>query len=60
MKKKIKISSTQQQVKRETAKAWYDRLQRSPSPYYNHAYNLKKQGFTYCEIMDYFTGMGYK
>lgn len=27
---KIKISSTQQQAKRETAKAWYDCLQRNP------------------------------
>lgn len=57
----MKTNSTQQQAKRETAKAWYDRLQRnSSSSYSNYAYILKKRGFTYCEIMDYFAGVGYK
>lgn len=55
-----KTNSAQQQVKRETAEDWYNRLQRDSSPHYSYAHSLKKRGFTYCEIMDYFTGVGYK
>lgn len=44
--------------KRRTAKAWYYRIQYSR--YGNLAYRLKKRGWTYCELMDYFSGVGMK
>lgn len=46
--------------KRIKAEAWFKSLVNSQSRYSAFAYDLKRHGFTYCEIMDYFAGKGYK
>ncbi len=51
------MRSTQQQQKRIKAEAWFKTLS---SRYSAFAYDLKRRGFTYCQIMDYFAGKGFK
>lgn len=54
------MRSTQQQQKRIKAEAWFKKIVDSTSPKAHYAYLLKQRGFTYCEIMDYFAGKGFK
>jgi hypothetical protein len=54
------MRSTQQQQKRIAAEVWFKSLVNSQSRYSAFAYDLKRRGFTYCQIMDYFAGKGFK
>ena len=54
------MRSTQQQQKRIKAETWFKTFVNSTSRYARNAYLLKQRGFTYCEIMDYFAGKGFK
>lgn len=46
--------------KRIKAEAWFKSLVNSQSRYAYYAHLLKQHGFTYCQIMDYFAGKGFK
>lgn len=54
------MRSTQEYQKRARAEAWYKAFVNSTSRYAHRAYALKKRGCTYCQIMDYFAGKGFK